>query len=335
MLRKTLAQIAPDRYQLDHARSAKEALAALEGERYDLCIVDYRLGVDDGLELIRTAARQAPTVAYLLLTGQGDHSIDMAAMDAGAVDYLAKDRLSPDVLEHVLRYAIRHQQLVNRLEQQSRRLLELATTDDLTGVLNRRSLNEQLQRAIDIADRHNFPLCFAIFDVDKFKSVNDRFGHRIGDLLLANLAQRLNRRLRTTDHFGRIGGDEFGIVLPHTTGQQALDVLSRLCETVAAKCYHVDDDTAFSTSITVGIAAHSTHCPADEMFCLADAALYEGKATGGNCVRLRAAPARQTEDPKENRRSSETAQRHFLDTARSQEIPTLSPAGRTSESAED
>ncbi len=164
------------------------------------------------------------------------------------------------------------------LEEKSRELERLATTDALTGLLNRRSFHSQAGRVLREAQRYGLPCCLVIMDVDHFKDVNDEFGHESGDRILRELTERITAGLRASDLFGRWGGEEFVLLLPHADEAAASQLVERLRATVA--------DTPFAedrhVTASFGISAHFDGEDLETVFKRADAALYEAKHGGRN-----------------------------------------------------
>jgi diguanylate cyclase (GGDEF)-like protein/PAS domain S-box-containing protein len=173
-----------------------------------------------------------------------------------------------------------------RAEERAREATLLATTDELTGIANRRAFMNQLQREIAGAAEYGWPLTVALFDVDHFKSVNDRYGHAVGDRVLQQVARRASGIVRAGDLVGRVGGEEFGIVMPGASAEDASRVAERLREAMSV----VDPDEVGLPNVTVsiGIAARDRQRDATTLLAAADAALYSAKDAGRNRVRIAA-----------------------------------------------
>ncbi len=161
----------------------------------------------------------------------------------------------------------------------------LATYDGLTGTLNRRHFMELAQHQYDSARRFGQPLTLLMLDVDHFKSVNDRFGHHVGDQVLRVLAERCRATLRSIDLLGRYGGEEFVILLPGTTRQDAASVLAERIRQRVAEAPIATDAGAVKVTVSLGVAEmdEATRHP-DDLLKRADAALYEAKQKGRNRV---------------------------------------------------
>ena len=173
-----------------------------------------------------------------------------------------------------------------RAEQRAREATLLASTDELTGIANRRAFLGQLDREIAGAAEFGWPLAVAMFDVDHFKLVNDRYGHAVGDRVLQLIAARAASVVRGGDLVGRLGGEEFGILMPGATLDEAAYVAERLreaMETVAEL-----DESLPGVTISIGIAAREGQRSAAQLLAAADLALYAAKGEGRNRVRIAA-----------------------------------------------
>ncbi|WP_442579428.1 sensor domain-containing diguanylate cyclase [Mesorhizobium sp. ASY16-5R] len=163
-------------------------------------------------------------------------------------------------------------------------LQQLATVDALTGALSRRAFRTSGERALALAQRHKYNLSLITLDIDHFKSINDAYGHAAGDQVLAGFAASCSANLRQSDIFGRIGGEEFAIMLPHTDRQGAVDVAEKLRSVVAGLPFEPDGSrrqvTASFGVSTLDIVTRDI----DNLLAHADSALYEAKADGRNRV---------------------------------------------------
>ncbi len=156
----------------------------------------------------------------------------------------------------------------------------LALTDDLTGIPNRRNFMQQLQQELAKSARNGRPVCLAMLDLDFFKKVNDRFGHAAGDAVLVHFSNFMRQQVRTGDVVGRLGGEEFGVLLPDTDLQAAQLVLNRVLELLRLeRLDYVAPD--FSYSFSGGLLQRgSEQTDASGLLALADRALYQAKAAG-------------------------------------------------------
>ncbi|NFV81601.1 diguanylate cyclase [Magnetospirillum aberrantis] len=166
-----------------------------------------------------------------------------------------------------------------------RRLMELATTDGLTGALNRRAFIETAENAFRLARRYQRPMAVLMIDADHFKSVNDTHGHHVGDLVLKQLSALCRDTLRTTDTFGRLGGEEFMALLPETDLDHARDVAERLTETIRRSRIEIGDGRSLTYTVSIGLAvALSGHPSLEALMHEADQNLYRAKSEGRDRV---------------------------------------------------
>jgi diguanylate cyclase (GGDEF)-like protein len=174
------------------------------------------------------------------------------------------------------------------------KLLRLAATDGLTGLSNRRAFFGALEREIARSSRHGSPLSLALLDVDRFKEVNDRYGHDAGDAVLRELARLLLRVVRKEDVLGRIGGEEFGVLFPETADELAFAVAERLRRLVEQHTFFVDCERGrhpLHLTVSIGVAPFlGKGDSAHRFYRRADGVLYGAKTSGRNCVHVWRSP---------------------------------------------
>ena len=265
-----------EHYELEWSATYEEGLVKLMAGGHAACLLDYQLGERDGLQLIREAVALGCRTPIVFLTAETAERVDVAAMEAGALDYLVKGEITPRALERSLRYAMK---LGDTLEA----LRRLATRDQLTGLLNRREFDRILTEEEERVRRFGHPLALVMIDVDHFKSVNDTYGHPAGDAVLREVARRVATLPRSVDRVARFGGEEFALVLMQTDRAAALDVARRVCAVVEREPVLVDDRIALNVTVSAGVAA----LPEDgklgtDLVAAADKALYAAKARGRN-----------------------------------------------------
>ncbi|HUR55312.1 MAG TPA: GGDEF domain-containing protein [Gemmataceae bacterium] len=177
----------------------------------------------------------------------------------------------------------------------------LSVIDPLTGIHNRRSLNEFLDREVERAKRHSRPLSVVLFDIDHFKRINDQFGHTAGDFTLRNVAARAQELTRQDELLARYGGEEFVLVLPETALEPALATAERLCRAIAADPFDFEG-TPFSVTVSagVGVLPAGGQTVVTDLLRRADECLYEAKRAGRNCVAPMARVGRPPTPPPED-----------------------------------
>ena len=250
----------------------KAGLAELtaEGRQIDAILLDLRLPDAQGLDGLTRLRNARPAVPIVVLTGQSDLETAVEALKRGANDYLEKADIHPKTLWRAIRYAIERKQ--GELD-----LLNLANTDPLTGLLNRRAFFRQLEEAIEQSRRSQLACAVVVFDIDSFKEVNDMFGHRLGDSLLTEIAARVQGQVRKTDSVGRLGGDEFAVVAPNLkTAHGAIEIAEKI--RIAVGDIESLSGVSIKASVSIGIAVFpQDDSPADVLVSHADMAMYRSK----------------------------------------------------------
>jgi two-component system cell cycle response regulator len=282
-VRQTLrAPLEAEGFTVSEADRADAALARLRSRPHRVVLVDTELpgGALDLLNALKTDPDLA-SISVVLLTEDLAEGAVVRGIDCGASDCLRKP---VDPIEAVVRAraALRLAELRHKLREGNERLTELAATDDLTGLLARRFLESHLRGLVAAAARHGRPLSVVMLDVDNFKEINDTHGHSVGDFVLRTVVGRMQSRLRAEDLLGRWGGDELILVLPDVELDGALVAADALREAIAETEVKIDGER-IPVTISAGAASWSDETGL-ELVGRADAALYEAKGAGRNCV---------------------------------------------------
>lgn len=265
----------------DNRQSALELLA--EGG-IDAALLDLSLPDSFGLEGVDAILATFPDLPLIVVTGQDDNVLALAALQHGAQDYLHKCDWTPSLLVRTLRYAIQRQQLRVDKRLLMEELARQARQDVLTGLLSRRSLLDELEREWSRASRGAGPLSCVMLDVDYFKKVNDTYGHAAGDAVLKAIAELVQNDCRATDVAGRYGGEEFCILLPDTTEECALMWAERVRKRISETPIAIGSDTVTVTaSLGVAERRETTTAP-DILIEQADQALRLAKQLGRDRV---------------------------------------------------
>jgi diguanylate cyclase (GGDEF)-like protein len=247
----------------------------LEESSPDLLVLDFEMPHLTGLELCRVVRADVrwSSLPILCLTSHDDVDLRRELFAAGVDDYLTKPFLAPELVTR----------LVSRLER-SRSQRAQAETDPLTGLANRRRASEVLGRYLRLADRHHQPVAVAMLDLDRFKQVNDRYGHAAGDAVLRRLAQLL-RTFRGEDVVARWGGEEFLVGMYGTTRAHAVHRLAELLERLRRERLRAADDTTFHVSFSAGVVEYPSDAgDLQSLQAAADQALYAAKEAGRDRV---------------------------------------------------
>jgi diguanylate cyclase (GGDEF)-like protein len=250
-------------------------------EHFPVVLTDWMMPGLDGLELCRRIRGLAgrPYTYFVIFTGRAGFEDRLEALAAGADDFLGKP-FDPRELVARLEIARRLLAIQDDLERKNVALRDLATTDELTGLKNRRSFFEMLESHFALATRQRSPLSLVLLDVDHFKTYNDAFGHPAGDDLLRGLADVLRCTTRAHDTVARHGGEEFAVLLPATGAVVARGLASRLQESIERRDWPHSPITA-----SFGVATMTSRTAnALELVDQADRALYASKRRGRNRV---------------------------------------------------
>jgi diguanylate cyclase (GGDEF)-like protein len=290
-------------YQVVTARTGDETLRVARAERPDLILLDVMMPGLNGFEVCRLL-KGDPNAGYLpilLVTALSDTEDRIRGFSRGADGYLQKPFDIGEV-EARIRNHLQVKEQHDQLQETTSRLRDLAVTDPLTGLYNRRHLLERLSYEFLRARRYGTQLAVSLIDLDEFKAVNDSYGHLFGDFVLKESASFFRSVIRETDIIARYGGEEFVIIMPAIDAQGApvrsssapnwiVDAGERIRAKMDAHRF-TDGEVDVRLTTSVGIAAFPFH-PAEEaidLLQLADEALYEAKRAGRNRVVLWSRP---------------------------------------------
>jgi two-component system cell cycle response regulator len=269
----------------EHCSSAEQGLVLFEENSYDLVLLDIVLmGEKDGIEMIKEI-RDRPDhknlIPLLAMSGTSKASERIHALKVGANDFIIKPVVQAELSVRVKNLIVARQLHLKIISQQQD-LEKLAMTDQLTGLYNRYFLSSFIEKALSLAKRHKYPLSIVMIDLDKFKFINDNFGHELGDEVLVKISSELQKNCRLEDIAVRLGGDEFLVVLPHCAEDQAIKKANDICRKV-----HVIEASQADVVVAASFGVSSTEQGSfnyKTLFDLADQAAYQAKKQGGNCV---------------------------------------------------
>ena len=271
-------------FMVTEAADGLEALDAVRDHEYPVIITDLLMPVIDGFELIERLGHMGVRSKIIVLTGYGSQEAVKVLMEKGAFHFLRKPLWDFRAVElHAQRAVEAYIAEAERdqLRSDLKRAEYRAITDGLTGLYTHRHFYERLAEEFELIKRRPAPVSLFFIDVDHFKRVNDQFGHPTGDAVLRELARLLRQHLRATDYIARYGGEEIAVLLPHTTGDEAVELAHRLRSAVAREWPPEHPRVTFS----VGIADYPL-CAADgpSLVAAADEALIRAKHRGRNCA---------------------------------------------------
>jgi two-component system cell cycle response regulator len=277
----------PGGHEVASVDTFEEALVRVRGGDYDLIVVSLGMRGFDGLRLC-SQLRSLPegrNVPILVVVTDGDRRKLNQALEMGVNDYLTRPVDKNELVARV-RTQLRKKRYQDRLRHNVQLSLEMAITDQLTGLHNRRYMARHLDNLVAQSSRNGKPLAFLIMDVDFFREVNNNHGHDIGDEVLKEFANRISANVRGIDLACRYGGEEFVVVMPDTDLSLALTIAERLRKSIETTPIVISRAPGkLNITISIGIAA--TTGPGDNAEALlhrADQALYSAKRNGRNRV---------------------------------------------------
>ena len=236
----------------------------------DLVLMDIYMPACSGRE-ISSLIRQEPrfvSIPIIFLSSETDKAVQLRAMRVGADGFLTKPILPEDLSSAVVVRA-----------ERTRALRSLMMCDGLTGLLNHTTLAQYLETSVAGARRHQSRLCFAMLDLDFFKTVNDRYGHPAGDQVLVALARMLKQRLRSSDMVGRYGGEEFAVIFMETSEETAAQTLRKILDDFSTLSFKAGAGY-FSCTFSAGVSGFPSRRTAEQLVLAADQALYRAKNSG-------------------------------------------------------
>ena len=277
-----------DGIQLSRAATLEDGLRLVDEISPDLVLLDYLLPGGDGFDFIRALKAAKKDIPLVILTGQGDEMVASRLIQEGADDYLTKAHFDRESITRCFRNVMERGKLKREIRAAQRKISEMATLDELTGLYNRRYFMEALERERARAERHGKALSLCMMDLDWFKRVNDKLGHTAGDLVLADMGRIIREWSRQTDLPCRYGGEEFAVILPETALEGAKVACERLRQMVG------ENQVQWRTGpiqITISIGVTQSRIGGKDsirkLIDRADEALYRAKESGRNQVKVR------------------------------------------------
>ncbi|HWB53616.1 MAG TPA: response regulator, partial [Tepidisphaeraceae bacterium] len=286
--------------QVYRATNGQAALELWRRHHPRVVLSDWVMPIMDGVELcqqIRAESHENPA-HFIMLTAHSDRGRLLDAYRAGVDDFLSKPFDPEELLARVragIRTAKLHDELIQKatgtqalnaqLAVVNSRLERLAITDELTGLFNRRHAMFRLEEQWALAERYSRPVTIAMIDIDHFKSINDTYGHDVGDSILRRVAGLLRDQTRGTDAVCRVGGEEFLIISPALTLQEVAVCAERCRTTIANHVFNISN-AEIRTTVSIGVATRTTGLEDfPDLLRLADQALYAAKSAGRNTIR--------------------------------------------------
>ena len=266
------------------ACSGSEALDYLATDHPDLVVLGRMLPDMDGLDLLpRLKSSELDFLPVLVASHRSETAERVRGLQLGADDYISRPCDPAELLARA-RALLRTKQTHDRIRRLQLTLEQMVVSDPLTGLYNRRFLMDRLLQEMQRSDRHGEPLAFAMIDLDGFKTINDLYGHVLGDKVLRAVGNAISRSIRVSDIAARYGGDEFAVILPQTPPEGAMRVCERLLRAISEAGFQDDSGKVCRVTASLGLAyypADDVESPEDLVHS-ADGALYGAKRSGKN-----------------------------------------------------
>jgi diguanylate cyclase (GGDEF)-like protein len=268
-------------YRVITAANGLEALEKLETEHVQIALSDIMMPKMDGFELIKRVRGnpKLKSLYLILITARIQEGDRVRGLDLGADDYITKPFSFSELLARI-RVGSRVVQYQKHLEYQTQ-------VDSLTGLFNRRAFEKKIDEEFERSKRYHNPLSVLLLDIDNFKMINDTYGHHGGDAALVKISETFRERTRQSDFPSRYGGEEFVLILPETDQDNALQVASKIHDSIRT-CAFGTTARPFALTVSIGVSSTSTRFYSDwhELVDDADRALYMAKNSGKDRVEI-------------------------------------------------
>ncbi|MBN9230205.1 MAG: hypothetical protein BGO90_08330 [Legionella sp. 40-6] len=271
LIGKVLKKALPNAHNLVKCTTLTEALKIVSDEEFDVALLDRTLPDTRDFSGLHSIQNMSPKLPIIFLTGYRDEHLALEAIKQGAQDYLFKDQLDPNLIKRAMQYAVLRKQFEGIL-------ITRANFDMLTGLANRMLFENRLETALAKMKRLGGYISVLLLDLDKFKFVNDTYGHLAGDQLLQEVGARLKQSLRSYDVAARFGGDEFAILLDDISAPDQSEVVARkIIQVIAAPFVIAHKELSIHVSIGIANCHNSLSINRESLLLRADAAMYEAK----------------------------------------------------------
>jgi two-component system, cell cycle response regulator len=280
-----------EEHKVDILLEPADAVFQVSGAQYELALVSMSLNDFDPLRVasqIRTV-EHSRNLPIILMADDGDKPRVVRALDLGVNDFISRP-IERNELKARVRTQIRRHRYAMELRESVNNSIAQAVTDDLTGLYNRRYFDRHLNVLLGKAHEQDRNLAVMILDIDHFKSVNDTYGHDVGDVVLKEFSARVKRNIRGVDLACRFGGEEFVVLMPDTGVNDAELVAERVRQAVGEKPFEINGSRPLTVTVSVGVSFNENGADtAESLIKRADLALYRAKREGRNRVILDAA----------------------------------------------
>ena len=269
-------------YQAITTDSAEEAEKILKEEEIHIILTDIRLPGTDGMTFTKNIKKKY-NLDVIITTGYSSEYFYEDAINNGASDLIFKPIRLNELMLRINR-VIRERSLINERDRMIARLKNLSIRDSLTELYNSRHFYAQLEDEIQRSERYLHPLSLIFIDIDRFKAINDTYGHMVGDQALLLIANKMQASLRSQDTAFRFAGDEFTIILPETASDNAKFVADRIRSEMDKESLVIFEKKITKITLSIGIAEHQRNEKKEQFVHRADVTMYAAKNKGRNNI---------------------------------------------------
>lgn len=287
LIREILARDSSDgpHPRLEHAESLTDGISRLSQGGFDLVLLDLSLPESRGIQTLKSLLSNHSRLPVIVLTALNDQSIALEALSHGAQDYLVKGQLNRAFFMRSVRYAMERHRIKRELDATKAHLEELVIADPLTGIMNRRGLEQMLADRVPKSLGTERSFLALLVDLDDFKQINDQLGHAVGDVVLKEIARKLKAVLRPADFAARIGGDEFLIVLADMPFSEGVKMAEKIRLAIGGAPIIVSSGSTIRVTASCGLVSIRHERPQlEELLRETHLALSDSKRTGKNKV---------------------------------------------------
>ena len=274
-------------YDVVEATSGEDALEILKEEKIDIILLDIVMPKMDGYEVCKILKLDDETkdIPVIFITAKTDENSIVEAYDAGGIDYITKPFKSRELLARINR-ELKMQELIYQLKKSQDELKFLSSIDPLTKLYNRRYFAEASKQILSFAKRDKNNLSIIMLDIDKFKNINDTYGHQVGDDILVLLASKLQELTRDSDIICRFGGEEFLVLFPDTSMEGAYIISQKIRLEIENMILNLNNIKELKITVSIGVSEfnHKNDESIEGIIKRADIALYKAKDSGRNKV---------------------------------------------------
>jgi len=270
--------------QLSRSENISQAIHHIKNNPVDIVLMEYHMPDGTSHDFLSALIQDQLDIPTIVVTSVGDEMIAAQMIQAGAYNYISKDRIKEHMLYSIVSNALEKAQLKKDLKEAQKKVAQMSIRDSLTELYNRRYFDEVLETTIEKANRHQFPFVLCILDLDFFKKINDTFGHPAGDMVLIETSRMIKNSIKEKGIAFRYGGEEFSIIIKESKIESVYSLFEELRNKIMTFPYRYKKERIRITA-SFGLAEFSpTLFNSEKIIAKADKALYQAKNSGRNRI---------------------------------------------------